>query len=187
MRRKDDEKERCIREAVIKIILQEGLNGASISKIAKLAGVSPATVYIYYENKENMLQDIYCEYSEKIYDYLLGRIYIGMGGHQVIEMLVKSYYNFIIEHREIFSFVEQVSNCPSLSGGYPRQKNICNLYNLFSEMKKSRMVRNYNDDTLLAVIFHPVKAIASDDKKSEGEREDMLQEMIKIIQDAILI
>jgi len=30
MRKKDDEKERCIKEAVIKLILQEGFHGASI-------------------------------------------------------------------------------------------------------------------------------------------------------------
>ena len=50
MRRKDDDKEKSIKEAVVKLILQEGFHGTSISKIAKLAGVSPATVYIYYEN-----------------------------------------------------------------------------------------------------------------------------------------
>ena len=58
MRRKDDEKEQRIRHAVIELMLQEGFNGTSIAKIARLAGVSPATVYIYYENKEEMLQDI---------------------------------------------------------------------------------------------------------------------------------
>ena len=52
MRRKDDEKEQRIRHAVIELMLQEGFNGTSIAKIARLAGVSPATVYIYYENKE---------------------------------------------------------------------------------------------------------------------------------------
>jgi AcrR family transcriptional regulator len=58
MRRKDDEKQKNIKEAVIKLILKEGFHGTSISKIAKEAGVSPATVYIYYENKDMMLQDI---------------------------------------------------------------------------------------------------------------------------------
>jgi AcrR family transcriptional regulator len=187
MRRKDDGKERCIREAVIKIILQEGFHGASISKIAKMAGVSPATVYIYYENKENMLQDIYSEYSEEIFGYMLDRINLGMGGHQMIEMLIRSYYNYILEHREVFSFVEQFSNCPSLASGCSGKKGICNIYYLISEMKRNHVVRDYNDDTLLAIIFHPVKAIAADDQKGEDERARILQEMIEIIQDAILI
>ncbi len=46
MRKRDDEKEKSIKEAVIKLILEEGFHGTSISKIAKVAGVSPATVYI---------------------------------------------------------------------------------------------------------------------------------------------
>ena len=47
MRKKDDEKRNNIKKAVVEVILEEGMNGASISKIAKSAGVSPATVYIY--------------------------------------------------------------------------------------------------------------------------------------------
>ena len=90
MRKKDDEKERSIKDAVIKLILQEGFHGASISKIAKLAGVSPATVYIYFDNKENMLQDIYTEYSEEIFDYLLDRVDIKMTGQQLLEVLIRS-------------------------------------------------------------------------------------------------
>ncbi len=187
MRRKDDEKERCIKEAVIELILQEGFHGASISKIAKMAGVSPATVYIYFENKENMLQDIYSEYSEEIYDYLLEKVNRSMGGHQLIEMLVRNYYNYILEHREVFSFVEQFSNCPSLASGCSGKKSICNIYSLIAEMKRNRVIKNYNNDNLLAIIFYPVKAIATDNHKSEEERVDLLQEMIKIIQDAVLI
>ncbi len=187
MRRKDDEKERSIKEAVIKLILQEGFHGASISKIAKLAGVSPATVYIYFENKENMLQDIYTEYSEEIFDYLLDRVDLKMNGQQLIEILIRSYYNYINENREIFSFVEQFSNCPSLASGCSGRKKICNIHNLIEDMKKKQIIKNYSDDNLLAIIFYPVKAIAADNHKSDAERADLLKEMIIIIQDAILI
>ena len=187
MRRKDNEKERCIKDAVIKLILQEGFHGTSISKIAKMAGVSPATVYIYFENKENMLQDIYSEVSEEIYDYLLGQIRCDMEGNQLIEMLVRSYYNYILEHREVFSFVEQFSNCPSLADSCSGKTGICNIYTLIANMKKNQIIKDYNNDNLLAIIFYPVKAIATDHHKTEEERAILLQEMIKIIQSAILI
>ncbi|MFT3984185.1 MAG: TetR/AcrR family transcriptional regulator [Lachnospiraceae bacterium] len=187
MRKKDDEKVRSIKEAVIKLILQEGFHGASISKIAKMAGVSPATVYIYYENKENMLQDIYTEYSEEIYDYLLDRVNRSMGGPQLIEMLARSYYNYIWEHQEIYSFVEQFSNCPSLANHCSGKKNICNIYSLIAEMKRNKIIKEYNEENLLAIIFYPVKAIAVDIHKSEAEKEVLLKEMINIIQYAILV
>ena len=188
MRRKDDEKARNIKEAVIKLILQEGFHGASISKIAKMAGVSPATVYIYYDNKENMLQDIYSEYSEDIYDYLSDRVSRDMGGPQLIEMLIRSYYDYIVEHKEIYSFVEQFSSCPSLASQCSGKKKICNnIFNLITEMKQNKVIREYSEDILLALMFYPVKAIVVDSHKSAAEKEALLQEMIDIIQYAILV
>lgn len=187
MRKKDDEKEKNIKEAVIKLILEEGFHGASISKIAKMAGVSPATVYIYYENKENMLQDIYSEYSEEVYDHLINSVNSRMGGQQLIEVLIRSYYDYILENQEIYSFVEQFSNCPSLANRCSGHKNICNMYTLIREMQQNKVIKEYNEEILLAIIFYPVKAIAVDSKKNETERRLLLEEMIKLIQEAILI
>jgi AcrR family transcriptional regulator len=74
MRQKDEEKKESIKQAVIKLILEQGFHGASIAKIAREAGVSPATVYIYYANKDDMLREIYEEYADQAYFYLLGII-----------------------------------------------------------------------------------------------------------------
>jgi AcrR family transcriptional regulator len=187
MRKKDDEKEKSIKEAVIKLILQEGFHGTSISKIAKEAGVSPATVYVYFDNKEIMLQHIYREYSEEIFCYLLNRVHQRMDGQEIIEMLIRSYYTYIQENVEIFNFVEQFSNCPSLASSCSERIGICNIYSLMAEMKKNNMIKDYNHDNLLAIIFYPVKSIAVNKHKSEAEREALLQEMIKIIQEALLL
>lgn len=186
MRKKDDEKLKGIKEAVVKLILQEGFHGASISKIAKMAGVSPATVYIYFENKENMLQEIYREYAEEIFAYLLNDAIKNMDGHQLMEFLIRGHYNYILKHKEVFNYVEQYSNCPALSGGSAGKKVFGKIINLFEEMKKSGIFKNYSNEILAAIIFSPIKAIAADTGKSEAEREAQLQEMIKIIQEAVL-
>jgi len=91
MRRRDDDKERRIKEAVVQLILEEGWNGASISKIARLAEVSPSTVYVYYDSKEEMLQDIYREYSEDVFDFLLRGIRPGMRPEQIRELAGTGY------------------------------------------------------------------------------------------------
>jgi len=186
LRQRDDEKEKSIKEAVVKLILQEGFHGTSISKIAKMAGVSPATVYIYFENKEIMLQDIYREYSEEIFNYLLDRVQKEMEGPQIIEILVRSYYNYIQDHQEIFNFVDQFSNCPSLACSCSGIKGINNMGNLIAEMKNIHIIKDYNNDNLLAIIFYPVKAIAVNKHKTKEERAELLQEMIGIIQDILL-
>lgn len=55
MRTRDYEKQERIKEAMVRLILREGINGASVAKIAREAGVSPATIYIYYDSKEALL------------------------------------------------------------------------------------------------------------------------------------
>ena len=184
MRRKDDEKEKSIKEAVIKLILKEGFHGTSISKIAKEAGVSPATVYIYYENKEVMLQDIYIEYSEEIFDYLLSKLNNVNGGKQFIEILVREYYTYIKENGEIFHFVDQFSSCPALASQCSERKGINNLNKLLDEMKAKKILKDFKNDNLIAILFSPVKYIAINQCIGEVEQVELLKEMIMIIQDS---
>ncbi|HWQ79982.1 MAG TPA: hypothetical protein VN381_14235, partial [Anaerovoracaceae bacterium] len=124
---------------------------------------------------------------EEIFAYILGRVNCGMEGQQLIEILIRSYYDYIWEHRETFSFIEQFSNCPSLASGCTEIKGICNINLLIAEMKNHQIIKNYSNDNLLAILFYPVKSIALDNRKSEAERMGLLQEMIKIIQDALLM
>ena len=187
MRKKDDEKQRNIKEAVIKLIQEEGFHGTSMSKIAKEAGVSPATVYIYYENKEVMLQDIYREYSEEIFSYLLCKINNGMDGQQLIEGLIRSYYAYINENEEVFNFVEQFSSCPSLASQCEAMKGIHELNELLDELKEKNIIRDYRNDTLIAILFSPVKAIAINALRREEEKKILLQEMVRILQEVLLV
>lgn len=186
MRRKDDEKEKSIKEAVIKLILEKGFHGTSIAKIAKEAGVSPATVYIYYENKEVMLQDIYREYSEDIYNYLLSRLNKNMDGQELIEMLSMGYYTYIQENGEIFHFVDQFSNCPALASQCSEKKGIYNLTKLLEEMKTKKILKDFQIDNLVAILFSPIKSIAIKPCISETKQAELLKELIVIIQNALL-
>lgn len=186
MRRKDDEKQKSIKEAVIKLILKEGFHGTSISKIAKEAGVSPATVYIYYENKEVMLHEIYREYSEEIFDYLFYKLNNCNHGEQIIEILVREYYFYIKENNEIFHFVDQFASCPALSNQCSARNGINVLNNLFDEMKRKRVFKDFRNDNLRAMLFYPTKSIVINSCIDENEKSELLEELIKIIQDALL-
>lgn len=51
-----DEKKICdIHRKAIEMIVSEGLDGFGINKLAKAAGVSPATIYIYYKDREDLI------------------------------------------------------------------------------------------------------------------------------------
>jgi len=109
-----------------------------------------------------------------------------MDGFQLIDSLIRAYYSYMCEHQEIFSFVEQCSHCPTLSGCCKDEKGACHLFSIIQDMKSNGVIRDYSDENLAAVIFYPVKAIALDHHTDENDREERLDELIEIIQRALL-
>jgi TetR/AcrR family transcriptional regulator, multidrug resistance operon repressor len=61
MRPKNLEKEEAIRSIALQIIAEEGLENLSMQKLAKAANVSPRTIYIKYENKEDFLIKLFID------------------------------------------------------------------------------------------------------------------------------
>jgi len=60
MRVRDEAKEIAIRKKAMELIVQEGFDGLSMHKLAKAAGVSVATIYIYYKDREDLILNL-CE------------------------------------------------------------------------------------------------------------------------------
>jgi hypothetical protein len=134
-----------------------------------------------------MLRDIYIEYSEEIFDYLLSKIYKDIDGHELIEILARGYYTYIQEHGEIFHFVDQFSSCPALASQCSDMKGINNLNDLLEEMKEKRIIKDFQNPNLVAILFYPIKSIAIKQCALENEQDKMLSEMITIIQEALLL
>ncbi|MEW5952221.1 MAG: TetR/AcrR family transcriptional regulator [Bacillota bacterium] len=59
MAKKTGEKYRNIIEAAITVIAQHGYHNSQVSKIAKEAGVADGTIYLYFQNKEDLLISLF--------------------------------------------------------------------------------------------------------------------------------
>jgi len=66
MRTRDVNKEIVIREKAIELIVSQGFDGLSMHKLAKAASVSVATIYIYFKDREDLIQQLYTEEFEKM-------------------------------------------------------------------------------------------------------------------------
>lgn len=56
---KSIEKRNAILEATLDLINEGGYQMVAMGKVAKLAGVSPATIYLYFENKQDLINQLY--------------------------------------------------------------------------------------------------------------------------------
>ena len=186
MRTKDLDKQQRIKEAMVRLILQEGIDGTSVAKIARAAGVSPATIYVYYSSKEEMLSEVFREYSYQSYHYLMGRIEPEMDGRSLIEAIVRGYYTYTIEHEEVFSFVEQCSRCPTLSSYVCDEECCCDIMDLIHAFQKRGIMKPYSDRNISAVLFAPVRFLAMNGQTSEAAEADTLGELVEMLQDLLL-
>jgi AcrR family transcriptional regulator len=71
MRIRDENKQAIVKEKAIKMLVNEGFDGFSMQKLAKAAGVSPATLYIYYKDKEDLIVQLGIEAGREMLDFTM--------------------------------------------------------------------------------------------------------------------
>ena len=100
MRVRDEDKIPRIYKAAIKVINRDGFEGSAISKIASEAGVSPATIYLYFENKEDMIKKLFIHVKER-----MGHSYFAEGMEMTVakgtfRSIYLNHYQYIIDNLE---------------------------------------------------------------------------------------
>jgi TetR/AcrR family transcriptional repressor of multidrug resistance operon len=112
MRTRDENKESAIREKAMEMIVREGFDGLSMQKLAKAANVSPATIYIYYKNREDLLNSLYNEVNNTFAEVALKRFDPDMPLEEGLWTQWKNRMKFILEYPIYFKFFEQFRNSP---------------------------------------------------------------------------
>jgi len=186
MRYKDQIKRHKIKNAVVNVVLKNGFHGASVSKIAKEAGVSPATIYIYFENKYQMFQSVYIEYTQDFYNYIFENLNTAEYGEEIVEKLILSLYSYIKENELVFRFIDQYKNCPALSLDCNGVNGVTKIMNLLFELEESGIIKKINTKNVYTIIFGPIKTLALN-FRTDSETEEMLDELIVLIKEMLLM
>lgn len=115
MRTRDEHKEEAIREKALEMIVKQGFDGLSMQKLAKAANVSPATIYIYYENREDLLRSLYAHVLETFNEEALKGFNPELSLEQGLWIQWKNRMRFIMNYPYYFQFFEQFRNSPLIN------------------------------------------------------------------------
>ena len=58
---KSIDKRQALVKATVTLVNNDGFHAATMSKIAKMANVSPATIYLFFESKQDLVNKVYIE------------------------------------------------------------------------------------------------------------------------------
>lgn len=67
MRTRDTNKEEIVKEKAIEMLVKLGIEGFSMNRLAKESGISVATLYIYYSDKDDLIKKIGTEIGQNFF------------------------------------------------------------------------------------------------------------------------
>jgi len=163
MRNKDDEKETALFEATVKLVNEIGFASSSVSKIAKEAGVSPATIYVYYKNKEDLLVSTYIAIKLDLSKALLRDFNDKLPIRDILRDVWFNMFEYISNNLEYYKFVEQFSNSPysSLVNRQEVEQYFVPLVKVLQTGIERKILKNVNFDILTAFMYHPITVLAN--------------------------
>lgn len=186
MRNKDENKKDAIFEATIELLNEIGFANISMSKIAKRAGVSSSTIYVYFENKEDMLKKVYFEVKKKLISAMSGGIQEDTPIRLAVELLVRNVLNFVPENKQYFLFLEQFSNSPLVGNLDDINLLFQPLNNVFEKGIRQGELKPIDVDLLMNYLIHSVVQLAKMYLKREIQlTEADIQKIIQISWDAV--
>ena len=112
MRTRDELKEQAIREKALKMVVHHGFDGLSMQKLAKAAGVSPATIYIYFKDRDDLIVKLWISEMSKMMEATLRGFDAGMPFDKGLKIQWMNRAKFYIENPQTAHFMEQMKYSP---------------------------------------------------------------------------
>lgn len=163
MRIKDEHKQEAIIQATIALVNEIGFASSSVSKIAKMANVSPATIYIYYKNKEDLLVSTYVDIKTTLGSVIGENINFEQPIRDILSEVWHKTIEFISENRAIFQYTEQFSNSPysELVDHKKLEKAFEPVVAIIQKGIEQKIIKNVSFEIIFAFIFFPMFIISN--------------------------
>jgi TetR/AcrR family transcriptional repressor of multidrug resistance operon len=112
MRTRDENKELALREEALRMIVEDGFDGLSMQKLAKAAGVSPATIYIYYKDRDDLIVQLWLSEMERMMEATLKGFDPNMHFDEGLKIQWLNRAKYYMESPESAHFMEQIKYSP---------------------------------------------------------------------------
>ncbi len=112
MRNRDELKIQQVHQKALELIVSEGLNGFSMQKLAKAAGVSPATLYIYYKDKDDLILQLGIIEGKRMLDATMVDFDPDMSFAEGLRIQWRNRANFWLNHGASVNCYEHLRHSP---------------------------------------------------------------------------
>lgn len=171
VRSKTEDKREAILIATLRLVNSNGFHAAPMSKIAAEAGVSAGTIYLYFQNKEDLVNTLYCELKEKF----ANRIFEDFNPETPVKIAFEMIWRNVLKHKlsepEEATFLEQCDNTPMVTDASREigLKTVQPLFDLWERGKQEGIIKAFCWPMLYAFSLYPIIYVAQSYAKSGKE------------------
>jgi AcrR family transcriptional regulator len=157
MRTRDQKKYDAIMRVSMQLVNKLGFDGISISKIAKKAKVSPATIYIYFKNKDDLFTQLYIGIKTRGFQGALVGLEEGMGVEETFKSFWVNFFSYNLAHPGDLVYVEKFEQTSMVKNIKSDEFELNRYVGTFLQRGiDDGVIKNYSLPLLTAFAFIPI-------------------------------
>ncbi|WP_405291418.1 TetR/AcrR family transcriptional regulator [Algibacter sp. Ld11] len=175
---KSIDKRNALVKATIELVNNDGFHATPMSKIAKMANVSPATIYLYFENKQDLVNQTYIDVKAEYTKYAFETYDDNMSVEDGFELIWKRIADFKLKECEHAMFLAQCDNSPMIDEPSRQEgiKHLQPLLDLWERGKKEGVIKPLSDYLLYAYAINPLSFLMMIQKRGVFQLDKSLLE-----------
>ena len=187
---KSIDKRNALIKATIELVNNNGFHATPMSKIAKIANVSPATIYLYFENKQDLVNKTYIEVKAVYTAYAFATYETNASVEVGFETIWKRIAEFKLNESEYAMFLAQCDNTPMIDESSRQEgiKHFQPLLDLMERGKKEGIIKPISDYLLYAYAINPLSFLMMSQQRGAFQlNEKHIEEAYQSAWDSIAV
>lgn len=182
------DKRTALLNATLTLVNNHGFHNTPMSKIAQLAGVAPATIYLYFENKQDLVNKLYLEVKSDFSNCAFEGYTEELSVKKGFELIWFNIANYKLNQIKEANFLSQCDNSPMIEEAVRIEglKNLQPLLDLWERGKKEGIIKQLSDYILYAFTVYPLSfLLGMQEREIYTLSEESKAETFKAAWDAI--
>jgi len=174
IREKSKEKRNALLKATLSLVNSSGFHDAPMSKIAKLANVSPATIYIYFDNKQDLINQLYLEVKISFTQHAFKDYSETMPVKKAFEFIWYNMADYKLNQVEEAWFLSQCDNTTMIDEASRQEglKHLQPLLDLWERGQKEGIIKDISPYLLYAYTIYPLAFIMNSQKRDHYQLDE---------------
>jgi AcrR family transcriptional regulator len=186
MRPRDEAKRRAILAATLEEVAQVGLAGLSMEAVARRAKVATGTVYIYFTNKDALIDALYRDTKQELTSLFCKDE--GLPLRPAFQRICLAYLDYLTRHQTAMIFLAQAAGSPSLSEQTRAEAGLGMrpLHEMLERGKRELLLKNLDTPFMMAFLNATLRDLASlAAADPPAQRKQRFEQIVALCWDAL--